>query len=152
MLARRIQPVLNPMSQFRQEMNRLFEDVFEELPLLTQGTWRGRGVAPPVNVWQDDEHVYVELEIPGFRADQVEITVLGDELTIKGDRKKAGEEDRRYLIRERGEESFSRVVRLPVAVQDEHVKAELSQGVLTLCMPKAPEAVTHKIKVKQLTD
>lgn len=134
-----------PVDQLRHEVDRLFNgflgnggDFF--LPV----SGRGR---PAVNVWETEGALNVELELPGVQSDQVDLSVVGDELSIKVDRPDVEEEGVTYHRRERGVGSFTRVLRLPVEIDAEHVAAEMRHGVLTVTLPKAESARPRKIKV-----
>jgi len=126
-------------------MDRLWSNVVGEN---SEPPWTGvvRG-HPPVNVWESADAVYVELEVPGVKSDQLEISVVGDRLSIKVDRASAQEGDAVFHRRERPVGSFSRVVRLPGPVEANAVEAELQSGVLLIKLPKAPEARPRKINV-----
>jgi HSP20 family protein len=119
----------------------IFDRVFGEDGLL--GTaWRG----VPVGMWQDDDHIYVEAELPGMTDQDVDITVHNGMLFIRGERKPS--EGRSYLYNGRCYGRFERVVTLPEAVDCESVQAELKDGVLSLTLPKSPEAKPKKITLK----
>lgn len=139
----------HPINRLRSEMDRLFENAFEGFPRMAYDAWSAPAF-PAVNVWEDAESVYVEAELPGLKLEDIELVVVGDELTIKGKRKEVCEEEVCYHRRERGSGSFSRVFRLPVAVNAEKVEATLRDGVLNVIMPKAEEAKPRKIEVKAL--
>ena len=148
MLARRINGS-HPINRLRGEMEGLFDDMFEGLPRMTFGTLPAPAF-PALNVWEDSDNVYVEAELPGFKLDDIELLITGDELTIKGERKDASGEDDTYHRRERGTGCFSRLLRLPVDVTADDVAATLRNGVLLVTMPKAEEARPHKVEVKAL--
>jgi HSP20 family protein len=107
-------------------------------------TGRGR---PAVNVWETREAVEVELELPGVKSDQVELSVVGDELSIKVDRPDVDPEGTTYHRRERPVGSFARVLRLPTPVDADRVEAEMRHGVLTISLPKAESVRPRKIQV-----
>ena len=132
-----------PVGQLRDEMNRLLSGLFDEPPLS-----RTRRPFPPVNVWQHEDEVLVEAELPGLKAGDLDISVSGDEMTLKGQRDEAEQQGATYHRRERGTGSFARVVKLPVEVQADGVEASLTDGVLLVRLPKAPEARPRKIEVK----
>jgi HSP20 family protein len=132
----------------RHELDRLFDGFAEGFPSLdTFGTFGAR-TFPAVNVWEDGATLYAEAEIPGLAMDQVDVSVLGDELTIKGERKDVGSKSVTHHRRERGVGSFVRVLRLPVEVDADKVEATLRDGVLTISLPKAQAALPRKIEVK----
>jgi HSP20 family protein len=92
--------------------------------------------------------VFVEAEVPGLKAENLDITVVGDELTIKGDRPEQLPPEGSFHRRERGVGSFTRIVRLPSEVNADRVEAALNDGVLLLTLPKAEGAKPRKVKVK----
>ena len=102
---------------------------------------------PAVNVWEKDDALMVELEVPGIKPDEVDVSVAGDELSIRIDRPDTAEEGVKYHRRERPAGSFSRIVRLPLEVDADKVEAELRDGVLTITCPKAESAKPRKINV-----
>ena len=148
MLALRVNRLL-PVNRLRSEMDRLFENAFEGFPRLRHEAWFAPSF-PPVNVWEDADNVYVEVELPGFKADDLELLIMGDELTIKGERQDVRENDVSYHRKERSVGCFSRVFRLPVDVDADKVKATLSDGVLTVTVPKTGQAKPRKVEVKVL--
>ncbi|HSW46658.1 MAG TPA: Hsp20/alpha crystallin family protein, partial [Phycisphaerae bacterium] len=131
---------------FRGEMERLFGNLMEGLS--SWGGMVGVGAFPTVNAWEDDRNLYLEAELPGLKMDDLEITVTGNELTLKGERKGGGGADVTYHRRERDVGPFTRVLRLPVSVDAEKVEASLKAGVLTVTLPKAEAARLRKIQVK----
>ena len=130
--------------RFRHEMDRLFSNFLGDRP---DGSVHVRGSFPSLNVWEDEHAFVAEAEVPGLKMDDLEIFVTGDELTIKGERKACECEDVTYHRQERGTGTFSRVLRLPVEVDAEKVDATLSDGVLTIKLPKAEAVLPRKIEV-----
>jgi len=135
----------HPARQLRREMDRLFSGV---LGNVGRHGWpfAGRGQLP-VNVWESAEAIYAELELPGVQSNRVEISVVGDELTVKVQRPDVEEEGVTYHRRERSVGAFTRVLRLPVDVDADRVEAELRQGVLTVTLPKAEAVRPRKIRI-----
>jgi HSP20 family protein len=136
-----------PIQQLRDEVDRLVTSVFTN-PTVA-GAARlvtGRGF-PAVNVWDDRENVYVEAEVPGLKAEQLDITVVGDEVTIRGERPEQDQSGLQYHRRERGVGSFTRVIHLATEVDAQRVQAALADGVLQLTLPKAEAAKPRKIQV-----
>lgn len=139
---------VNSIHQLRGEMDRLFENLVESV-----SPWAGMlraegGAFPALNVWEDDESLYAEAELPGLRMEDLEVSVRGNELTIKGERNNSRDQEGTYHRRERGAGAFGRVVRLPVEINAERVEASLQAGVLTVKMPKAEAAKPRRIEVK----
>lgn len=135
----------HPMGQLRRDVDRLVSGF---LGNVAESGWplTGRG-RPAVNVWEDKDALYAELELPGVKSDQLELSVVSGELSIKVERPEITEEGVTYHRRERGTGSFARVLRLPVDVDNEHVGAQLADGVLTITLPKAEAARPRKIEV-----
>jgi HSP20 family protein len=100
----------------------------------------------PMSVWQDDNHIYLEAELPGVAENDLEITVHKGELTIKGQTRDA--EGRDYLFNSRKFGSFERVVALPDVVDSEQVEATLSGGILRIRLSKLPQARPRKVALK----
>jgi HSP20 family protein len=104
---------------------------------------------PPLNLWEEEDRLRVEAELPGLELDDLEIFVNGDnQLSIRGERKPPQLEQGTWHRRERGFGTFSRVVELPFLVDPDRVEAEFSQGVLTVFLPKREEARPRRIEVK----
>jgi HSP20 family protein len=105
---------------------------------------------PPVNVWEDEQSLYIESELPGYTLEHLDISTLGDELTIAGARQEATHENSVYLRRERGAGTteFKRTLKIGIPFDAEKVQASLKNGVLTIVLPKAPAAKARKIEVK----
>jgi HSP20 family protein len=140
-----------PFDQLWREMNRVQRD----LDLLLDrwgGGWRRPELAlsfPALNVWQDEEFVYAEAELPGLKLDDLEIYVTGnDQLTIKGSRQFNAPENAVWHRQERPYGTFTRVITLPVPVDADKVEARLENGVLTVKMPKGQEAKPKRIAVR----
>lgn len=132
------------LDQLREEVNRLFTGFTPDGPL----PWlAGRG-QPALNVWETDDAVMAELEVPGVKSEQIDISVVENEFTLKIQRPESEAEPVTYHRRERPSGPMTRVVRLPVAVDPNRVSAELRDGVLTVTMPKAESAKPRKINVK----
>ena len=105
---------------------------------------------PKINLRDDDENVYVEALLPGVDPDQIEMNILGNTLTLAGERAAAdlGDEKCTWHRRERGIGKFMRTIELPVEIVADKVKAECRNGLLRVTMPKAAEAKPKKISVK----
>jgi HSP20 family protein len=144
MLATRWQPqtMWAEMNRIQNEMERLLGDSNGRRQL-------DAAVYPPLDLWEDDEKLYVETELPGFELAELEITVTGDsQLSIKGERKPPEVEGGTWHRQERGYGSFSRMIELPEFVDSTTVSAQLKHGVLTIMMPKKEESKPRQIEVK----
>lgn len=141
-------PTTTDFARMSREMDRLFETLAPALTGTNNGERRkGLGV-PPVNMWQDDQNIYAEAELPGVSLDNLEILAQGDSLTISGSRPSSNTEGGKPLIRaERLSGSFERTLTLPVEVDADKISATLRDGVLTITLPKAQAVLPRKITV-----
>ncbi len=130
----------------RDAMDRLFEDSFVRPSRLWPELGRGE---LPVDMYQTANDVVVKASIPGLKPDEVDISITGDTLTIKGEHKEEKEvEEQDYFYRERRYGAFSRSLTIPVPVKTEKTEATFENGVLTVTMPKAEEVKPKQIKIK----
>lgn len=134
----------NGFGQLRDEVDRVLGDFFG-------GSAFGRPAEerayPTLNVWEKGDEVVVEAEMPGLNEDDLEISVVSNELSIRGRRPQFEEEGVAYHRRERGFGEFNRRLRLPVDVDANKVNAVLKDGVLTITLPKAEASKPRKIQV-----
>ena len=137
-----------PLTGVRNEMTRLFNDVFGDVSVAGVVDWLGDRAFPPVNVWEDDRTVYAEAELPGLKLDEIEVLVADNQLTIKGERTLVEKEGESLHRRERSYGRFERVLELPVEIDANKVDATLHDGVLTVTLPKSEVAKARKIDVK----
>ena len=135
------------MTSLRDAMDRLFEESF----IRPSRFWPDRleRVELPIDMYQTANDVVVKASLPGIKPEEVDITISGDTLTIKGEHKeeqKVKQED--YLRKERYYGAFSRSLILPVQVKSDKAEAVFENGILTLTLPKAEEVKPKQIKVK----
>lgn len=142
-----------PMEKLRQQVDHLFEDfnrgsglsatgnrLFDVEPLWGRGSG-GRAV-PAVDIAEKDESYEITAELPGIDQKNIEVTLSNDNLIIKGEKKEEKEEKRKgYHLSERRYGSFQRVFNLPEGVNAEKIEANFSKGVLSISLPKKPEAI-----------
>jgi HSP20 family protein len=93
---------------------------------------------PPVNIWEEEEFLYAEAELPGMKLEDLEILVTEDQLAIAGTRPPHAVENVEWHRLERMFGSFNRVLPLPIPVVPDKVEAHLVNGVLTITMAKCP--------------
>ncbi len=135
------------VGRLRREMDRLWEDFFgpgPRMPRLWTEEW-----TPAVDVAETPEQVTVKAEMPGIDPKEIDISLVGDLLTVKGEKKSEREEKKEnYQLVERSYGSFSRALRLPAAVDADKIEAKYDKGVLTITCPKKepvkPKAITIK--------
>jgi HSP20 family protein len=138
---------LGEMVTLRQAMDRLFEDSF--VSPLTLRTYNGEGTSPALDVHQTADEIVVTAALPGMKAEDVDITITGQTLSIRGEFKADEKIERdQYLYRERRYGTFHRQLQLPVRVQGDAATASFQDGVLTLTIPKAEEMKPRQIQVK----
>jgi len=97
-----------------------------------------------INVREEDDSYVLSALVPGIKSDELNIQVLEDVVRIEGEYKA---DDNTYLVRELPNGSFTRTLRLPAPLDTEHVEAEVTDGVLTLRLPKAESARPKQIKI-----
>lgn len=139
----------DPFHSFRREVDRMFDRFFEGLPMRSGGTWQS--LTPAVDIDETDKAMVVTAELPGVNDKDVEVTLAGDVLTIKGkkkDEKTHNNGESTYVERRYG--SFARSVRLPFELKDELVDAQFKDGVLTIRIPKPADMQrsVRRIEVK----
>ncbi len=110
----------------------------------------GGSLAPyGVDVREDQDHLYVEAELPGFKKDEVEITLENQTLSIMAERRSEKNDEKKgdLLLHERRYSRFHRSFTLPSTVSDQKVNAKLADGVLTITLDKREETKPRKIQV-----
>lgn len=152
--------VRDPFVALRREIDHLFDDflgrfrwpsfgrsLFEYEPFAEFEPLFGR-TAPSVDMSETDKEYQIVAEMPGLDENDVEVVLSGDLLTIKGEKKQEKVEKRKDTYRsERRYGSLSRSFRLPDAIDQDKVAAEIKNGILTVTLPKTPEA---RKKVKKI--
>ncbi len=132
------------MVGMRDEMDRFFEDFFSRTPI----SYEGYG-SINLDMMQTEDDVVVKASIPGVQADDIDISVTGDTLTIRGEVKSQEEVKKAdYHLREIRQGSFARSVLLPCPVISDKARAEFENGILKLTLPKAEEVKPKTITVK----
>jgi HSP20 family protein len=136
------------MMTLREAMDRLFDDAFTRpFSIMREvgSTWS----SPMIDMYQTDNEVVVKAALPGIKADEVQINVTTDVLTIKGEMKHEEEKkDKSWHIREHRWGAFERSVRLPTGVISDKAKADFDNGILTITLPKTEEVKPRTITVK----
>lgn len=134
---------MREMMTLREAMDRLFDDAF------TQPISLHNGHAPAIDLYQTAESVVVRAALPGLKADDVQLSLQGDILTLRGEFHQDTEvKEATYHLKEQQHGSFERSVLLPTPVQTEKARAEFENGVLTVTIPKAEEARPKTITIK----
>jgi HSP20 family protein len=134
------------MMTLRDAMERMFEEGFVRPPV-PFGPWGEAGMA--VDMYETDDNVVVKTAVPGVKAEEIDVSITGDTLTIKAETKEDEEIKRdNYLRRERRYGSYCRSVTLPGGLKTDEAEADYSDGILTLTLPKAEEVKPKSIEVK----
>lgn len=127
-----------------------FETMDRDFDRFFGGERQGRAVeapAAPLSLWEDEEHVFVEVDVPGLAKEDLDLTVRDGRLWITGERKfpqgdvKSWYDERRYG-------RFERVISLSDLVDPDSIEASLENGVLSITLAKKAEARTHRITIK----
>jgi HSP20 family protein len=104
--------------------------------------------APAADVYEGERELVVELEVPGFGEEELEVTVSDHTLAIRGERVEEAEKGKALRLHERLERKFERRFALPSAIDSEHVTAEYRHGVLTVHVPKTVGGRSHTVSIE----
>lgn len=145
---------VHPLASLRREMDDLFENWTKDFGV-PQNIWTGSGAWPRVNISETDKELRVTAELPGVEQKDIDITLTGGDLVIKGEKKSESDEKkddkgRSYQRVERSFGLFERRMTLPFEVETSKIDATFKDGVLTLVLPKPAEAqkASRKIEIK----
>ena len=134
------------MMSLREAMNHLFEESF-----LRPGAFGSEEAMlnTPLDVYETDNTIVIKAAVPGVKPEDLDITITGDVLTIKGEYKEEQQQEqkRSYIRQERRYGSFSRTLTLPTAIDSNNVNASFENGVLTLEMPKRQDVKPKSVKI-----
>lgn len=140
MMATRWEPLVE-MQRLSQEMDRLFGSQSNRVR-------PSNHAYPAVNMWEDDDRVFVQAELPGYSLDQIEVFLQGQELTLKGKREMPSQDAGKWHRREREAREFQRVIKLSQDVKDADMSAEYRHGVLTVRLQKCEAAKPIRIEIQ----
>lgn len=137
----------NPFISLQREIDRVFSDFARGLPFFAGR--EGRFETPRMDIREKNGTIEMTAELPGLEEKDVEITVVDGILTLRGEKKSEREEkdENRYLM-ERSYGSFVRSIELPAGVDPEKITAAMTKGVLTITIPRPPEAQPSSKKVE----
>lgn len=148
-LIRRTSP-FDELFTLRRAMDRLFDDDF-----VRPRTWRPvtLGAEPALDIMTTPDELVVKASLPGWKPEDVEITLTGSTLVIAGELKEEARRDNEsWVLNEIRRSSFSRTLELPEGLLGDRATASFENGVLTLRMPKAEEVKPKQIKISATTD
>jgi len=136
---------------FHREINRLFDSFFSQaglMPTLPNEEATAGSFTPRVNVSETDKDIRVVAELPGLDEKEVTVEVVDDAVIIRGEKREEREEkDANWHRVEHRYGSFHRIVPLPVTVDDGNAKAAFRKGVLTVTLPKRPDAESKRKRI-----
>lgn len=133
--------VWQEMDRLQREMDRLFR--------ATSTNRLGTGGYPAMNIWSNEDKAMITTELPGIDLDDIDISVVGDTLTLSGRRvPEELDEGARYHRQERGFGKFTRSIKLPYTVDGDRVEATYKRGVLSISLPRAEVDKPRKIQVR----
>jgi HSP20 family protein len=137
----------NPLGLLQREIDRLFDDVAQGVP--SSSSMGASELMVTMDVAETDKEIELTVELPGIEPKDVDISISGNILTIKGEKKVEKEDkDKNYHRVERSYGSFMRSVELPAGVAPDAIKAAVNNGVLKVTVPKPAAAEAKKIEVK----
>jgi HSP20 family protein len=137
------------------------DPLLAELDAMTEGFERmfglraapggNRGFLPPVDIWEDEHAVVIELDVPGCDSQNLSAEAVEGQLIVTGERTPTNGAQRRYRS-ERWQGRFVRSFTLPPSVDGDSIKADYAEGVLTIRLPKPEEAKPKRISIAHKTD
>jgi HSP20 family protein len=140
---------MREMMTLREAMDRLFADAFVTPFGAIEGEGSGETLPVPVDVIESKDEIVVKATVPGLKAEDIDISLMGDTLSIKGETKSENEvKEGNYVYRERRQGAFRRSLTLPTSVMADRARAEFENGILTLTLPKAEEVKPRSIRIK----
>jgi len=152
--------VFDSLTGLRDEMNHLFDEFFTGFERRTPSLFRGMepawwptrrhgAPAPATDIVENEKEITLTAELPGMKEDDVEVVLRDDILTVKGEKKSERKEEKEnYYLSERHYGSFERSFRLPETADADKIKADFSDGVLTVTVPKKAEATKPEKKIR----
>lgn len=141
-------PNSSGMLPLRDAFDRLFESAFTSALTPTYSSGAGASAGVPANIWETDGAYHIAFLVPGAQPDDVEITALGNTLTVAGSYELKQPEGVKTVWQEFGSNQFRRQIGLPAEVDSDHIEASYQNGVLMLTVPKAEHAKPRQIKIK----
>lgn len=133
--------------------NTLFDE-FDRLFERAGAPWNGREVgdltyAYPVDLFETDDALVLEMAVPGVRRDDIDVSVEGRQLTLRARVPELDDQNRRYWMQGIPRGEIGRNVKLPASVNVDDIHARVQDGLLTLTMPKSAEAQVRKIAIEE---
>ena len=134
----------NPFDTLQREIDRLYEDFGRRMP-----AFGALSLTPTIDVTETDKEIEITAELPGLEDKDVEVNVVDNVLTIRGEKKAdRDEKSKNYQIVERSYGAFARTIELPDGVDAAAIKASIAKGVLKVTVPKPVPAKSTKVEIK----
>lgn len=131
------------------EMDRLQRDMNHLFTQYSPARLRTAPSYPAINIWAKDDGLFVSAEMPGVQVEDIDINVVGDSLTISGERGSDEiPENALFHRKERGFGEFSRTIQLPFAIDTGKVEASFKNGVLNITLPRVEAEKPKKISIR----
>jgi len=143
----------NPFTELEREVDRSLNGLFDR-PIGLRPVWDDRNAEalvwqPPVNVYEDKDHLTIEAQLPGIDLNGIELSVKEQTLHLRGERKAEAEKSKEgYHLREAHYGTFSRSFSIPSTVNPDEAKATYDKGVLTIAIPKQEKAKPRMIQIE----
>ena len=137
---------LKELRSVRKDVERLWNELFDETPFAKRYAeeW-----TPSVDISETESNFIIETELPGVEPKDANVTISGDRLTLKGEKKREEEgKGEIYYRNERYYGAFQRVFQLPTQVQDDKIEATFDKGILKITVPKGEEAKKKRIEIQ----
>ncbi|PKM83496.1 MAG: molecular chaperone [Firmicutes bacterium HGW-Firmicutes-13] len=136
------------LTRMRDELDKIFDETFSRFPgekfLSEKVSWQ-----PSVDIYESEDEIVAKAELPGFKRDDINITVTEDSLNISGETKEEKEvEEGNYICKERRWGKFSRYFSLPAPIDTNRVKASYENGVIEIKMSKTEEAKRKSVNIE----
>ena len=136
--------LLDELAALQQRLNEVFSEQYRDQDLAA-GVW-----APPVDIYETDDDIIVAAEVPGIKREDIDVTVVGDKLILRGSRSSERDSDDEQFHRmERQYGSFYRAFNLSQAIEPDAISAKLAQGVLQVTLPKRPPTKKERIEIRE---
>lgn len=148
MLASSLSPMFAPVFAGGPGFSRAFDELWKAIAEPASRQFSAGGALPAINAWEDDASVTIEAELPGFKPDDIDVSVVAGVLTIRGSRTIDLPDGASPLHRERHAGAFERSFKLAVPVDGDRVEAVMHDGVLRVTLPKSAAALPRRIAVK----
>ncbi len=144
---------MKEIEEMRRDMERLFGEFFEPLPRRRRRWWgkpvEGGVIVPNIEMFDRKDEVVVRVELPGVEKKDIDLTITENNLTIKGEVRRAEEvPEEDFYITELTYGNFARTISLPAEVDSSRAKATYRNGILEIVLPKKEEAKPQEIKVE----